>query len=92
MLELAKHIIETKARKFDVTKFEDRYENALTALVKAKRAGKMPKAGAAPPKPSNVVNLMDALRRSVSGNTRTAATLQASVKSRKAPSKKRKAG
>jgi DNA end-binding protein Ku len=92
MLELAKHIIETKARKFDVTKFEDRYENALTALVKAKRAGKMPKAGAAPPKPSNVVNLMDALRRSVSGNTRAATTPQASVKSRKAPSKKRKAG
>jgi DNA end-binding protein Ku len=62
--KLAEHILETKRAKFDPDKFEDRYEDALKALIKAKQAGKEPpKAPTA--KPSNVINLMDALRRSV---------------------------
>ena len=63
MLELAKHILKTKRGHFDPSKFSDRYENALKALIKAKQAGKP--APAAPERPSNVINLMDALRRSV---------------------------
>jgi len=64
MLDLAEHILRQKKGHFDPGKFEDRYEDALSALIKAKRAGKEPPA---PPehKPSNVINLMDALRRSV---------------------------
>ncbi|MGA8156664.1 MAG: Ku protein [Rhodoplanes sp.] len=64
MLDLAVHIVETKAAHFDPAKFEDRYEEALAALVQSKRAGQTitPKPVA---QPSNVVNLMDALRRSV---------------------------
>ena len=64
MLELAEHILKQKKGHFDPGKFEDRYEDALSALIKAKRAGKEPPA---PPEPkaSNVINLMDALRRSV---------------------------
>ncbi|MGB9368985.1 MAG: Ku protein [Xanthobacteraceae bacterium] len=64
MLQLAEHILKQKKGHFDPEKFEDRYEGALTALIKAKRAGKEPPA---PPEPkaSNVINLMDALRRSV---------------------------
>jgi len=63
MLKLATHILETKKGKFDPAKFEDRYETALKQLVKAKQAGR--KAPVAPDsRPSNVVNLMDALRRS----------------------------
>ena len=42
MLKLASHILETKKGHFDPDKFEDRYENALTALIRAKRAGKAP--------------------------------------------------
>jgi DNA end-binding protein Ku len=64
MLDLAEHILETKKAKFDPSKFEDRYEEALKALIAAKRAGKKPPA-APPPQSSNVINLMDALRRSV---------------------------
>jgi DNA end-binding protein Ku len=64
MLSLAKHILESKKTHFDPSKFEDRYEKALTDVIKAKRAGKAPPESAAP-QPSNVVNLMDALRRSV---------------------------
>jgi DNA end-binding protein Ku len=67
MLDLAEHILEQKRGHFDPDKFEDRYEEALTALIKAKRAGKEPPTVAAP-RPSNVINLMDALRRSVKGS------------------------
>src|SRR5947209_3559387 len=65
MIKLAEHILESKRGHFDPSKFEDRYEDALRDLIKAKRAGKAPPAPATP-KPSNVINLMDALRRSVS--------------------------
>jgi DNA end-binding protein Ku len=69
MLKLATHILETKKGKFDPAKFEDRYETALKELVKAKHAGR--KAPAAPEsRPSNVVNLMDALRRSAQADRR----------------------
>lgn len=65
MIDLARHIIKTKAGKFDPARFKDRYENALVELIKAKQAGKAPKGPPEPPKPGNVINLMDALRRSV---------------------------
>ena len=67
MLELAEHILRQKKGHFDTGKFEDRYEDALSALIKAKRAGKEPPA---PPehRPSIVINLMDALRRSIGEN------------------------
>ena len=64
MLELATHIVETKRGKFEPDKFEDRYETALKDLLKKKQRGEKiekPKERA----PSNVVNLMDALRQSV---------------------------
>jgi DNA end-binding protein Ku len=64
MLDLAVHILEGKKAHFKPEEFEDRYEDALTKLIKAKQAGKpLPKAPEA--KPSNVINLMDALKRSV---------------------------
>jgi DNA end-binding protein Ku len=63
MLELAEHILKTKRGHFDPSKFSDRYEDALKALIKAKQAGKAPPTP--PARPSNVINLMDALRRSV---------------------------
>lgn len=63
MLELAEHIIRTKAGRFDPKAFEDRYETALAELVKAKIEGRKIK----PVKrrePAKVVNLLDALRQS----------------------------
>ncbi|MEJ0075667.1 MAG: Ku protein [Alphaproteobacteria bacterium] len=80
MLALAEHILKQKMSHFDPEKFEDRYEDALSALIKAKRAGKEPPA-APEPKPSNVINLMDALRRSVGekgGKSRGAAPTKSS--------------
>src|SRR6059058_4829 len=64
MLDLAKHIVNQKAGDFEPEKFEDHYEEALTELINAKRKGKTI---AHKPRPSgaNVVDLMEALRRSV---------------------------
>jgi DNA end-binding protein Ku len=63
MLDLAKHIIKTKSGTFDPREFDDRYEEALAELVKAKIAGREFKAPK-PPKETKVVDLMDALRKS----------------------------
>ena len=65
MKDLAAHIIESKAAHFDPEQFDDRYEEAVAELLKSKQAGKPMKDEPAE-KPSNVVNLMDALKRSVS--------------------------
>src|SRR5882672_3945186 len=66
MLDLAKHIVNQKSGRFEPEKFEDHYETALIDLLNAKRAGK---AITAKPRPrgENVVDLMDALRRSIGG-------------------------
>jgi DNA end-binding protein Ku len=63
MLELALHIIEKKAGRYDPTKFDDRYDAALVELVKAKIEGRKitpPKA----PEPTKPSDLMEALRQS----------------------------
>ena len=61
-------MIKKKAAKFDPSKFKDGYEAALKELVQAKvNHAPIPKDQEQKPKHSNVVNLMDALRKSVSG-------------------------
>jgi len=64
MLELASHIVESKAGHFKPEKFEDQYEDALKELLKKKQSGQKIEAPR-DREPSKVVNLMDALRRSV---------------------------
>ena len=72
MLDLAKHIIKKMTGKFDPSEFEDRYENALIELIRSKQKGTPIK-----PQPThrqaNVINLMDALRRSVDAEKTTPA-------------------
>jgi Ku protein len=69
MIELASHILDSKAAHFDPSKFKDEYENALKTLVKRKAAGKPVKAVEREERPDNVINLMDALRQSLKGKT-----------------------
>jgi DNA end-binding protein Ku len=64
MLQMAEQIIAQKAMTFHPEAFEDRYEEALLALVKSKISGGQPVIAKAPER-GNVVNLMDALRRSI---------------------------
>jgi DNA end-binding protein Ku len=66
MLDLAKHIVNQKAGHFQPDKFEDHYETALIDLLNHKRAGK-PITAKERPRGENVVDLMDALRKSIGG-------------------------
>src|SRR3979411_853135 len=67
MIELASHILDTKAAHFDPSKFKDEYENALKTLVRRKAAGKPVKAAEREERPDNVISLMDALQQSLKG-------------------------
>lgn len=99
MLDLAAHIIAKKAGPFKPDSFEDRYEKALVALVKSKQDGKPPKTPAQAPKPSNVINLMDALKKSMArekaGRSAPAARKRAPAKAKprgRSTARKRAAG
>ena len=66
MLKLAEHILETKSGDFDPSQFKDHYEEALVELLRKKQAHLPVKKGREEfVPPANVINLMDALRRSV---------------------------
>lgn len=65
MVDLAAGIVDKKKAKFDPKKFEDHYETALVELVRSKKAGKKVQKAKPETKPSNVVNLFDALRKSL---------------------------
>jgi DNA end-binding protein Ku len=86
MLDLAKHIIETKAGEFDPKAFDDRYEAALAELVKAKIEGRKLKPKKLPA-PAKVVDLMEALRQSAKGTGKASAAPKSSA--RKAAAKPR---
>jgi DNA end-binding protein Ku len=101
MIELASHILDTKAAHFDPSKFKDEYETALKTLVKRKAAGKPVKAAEPEEKPDNVINLMDALKQSLKGKRsakRTAhsparrATHRPAKKAHRSAARARKAG
>jgi DNA end-binding protein Ku len=87
-LSLAKELIKRKAGKFAPEKFKDEYEAALRELVEAKvKHAPIPRDEPAP-KSGKVINLMDALRKSVKGDEAPAAKKKASVKSPAAGSRK----
>src|SRR3954471_23532169 len=86
MLDLAKHIVEQKSASFEPEKFDDRYESALIELINQKRSGVKIAAKAAPKTGGNVINLMDALKRSLSNEKQSAPAAGAKGK------KPRKAG
>ncbi|MFK4508824.1 Ku protein [Bradyrhizobium daqingense] len=65
MLDLARHIVEKKSGAFEPELFEDHYETALIDLINKKRSGMPIAAKAAPKTGGNVINLMDALKKSL---------------------------
>lgn len=68
MLKLAEHIVEQKLGEFQPDLFVDHYETALIEVLKKKQAHiPLGKSANRPSAPTNVVNLMDALRRSIGG-------------------------
>src|ERR1700675_4618623 len=72
MLDLARHIVNQKAGHFEPEEFEDRYESALIEVINQKRNGVKTTAKAAPKNGGNVINLMDALKRSLASEKQSA--------------------
>jgi DNA end-binding protein Ku len=91
MLDLAKHIVQQKSGHFDPTKFEDHYEAALTELINKKRNGERITSVSKPVSSDNVISLMDALKRSISGKPAAAAKTEAAPKAAAKGKKPRKA-
>ena len=98
MIDLAIHIVETKTGHFKPDEFKDEYEDALKDLLRKKQKGEKierPKERA----PSNVINLMDALRQSVKaggggGRARrspTRSSARAPAKAARSPGRHKKA-
>jgi Ku protein len=65
MMKLAQHIIRTKSAEFDPSMLEDHYRSALVRILRKKQAKRPAHVPAVKPSQENVVNLMDALRRSI---------------------------
>ena len=72
MLTLAAQILESKVADFDPKAFRDRYEEALLAHLKAKQAGTVQERKPTFPTPRRVINLMEALRRSIAQDQKPA--------------------
>ncbi|WP_315738668.1 MULTISPECIES: Ku protein [unclassified Bradyrhizobium] len=102
MVELAGHILQTKAAHFDPSEFKDQYETALKALVKRKASGKPIKLPEPEERPDNVVSLMDALKQSLNGKSgkktaraaprRTSTHRRTAKKAHRSAARQRKAG
>jgi DNA end-binding protein Ku len=83
LLTLAGHIVDSKAADFDPVSFRDRYEEALLAHLKAKQAGAVQERKPTVAAPHRVINLMEALRRSVAEDKKLAALRRGVVTARK---------
>lgn len=87
-LDLARGLIDQKTAPLDMSKFSDSYEDAVRELVEAKLHDKpLPKTEKSMPQ-GNVINLMDALKNSLTGNKQNSPSRPARLKSAKAVSPK----
>jgi DNA end-binding protein Ku len=89
MLKLAEHILEGKEADFDPSQFVDHYEEAVVEMLKQKQAGIKPPKGKAVEPPRNVINLFDALKKSIAGDKGKAASGK-TISSKPAPAKRGK--
>jgi DNA end-binding protein Ku len=88
MIKIAQKIIEQKEEDFDPSKFEDRYEDALRALIAQKQKGKKIIHAAAPKPADNVIDLMEALQASLKKSGARAAKTEAKPRKAAAATKK----
>jgi DNA end-binding protein Ku len=91
MIAIAEKIIEQQEGPFDPSRFVDRYEEALKALIAEKQKGHRP-AKVEEPEDTNVVDLMAALRASLAGRKGAPEAKSKSAKAPPAKSRARKTG
>jgi DNA end-binding protein Ku len=83
MLELAQHIVAQKEGAFDPASFRDRYEEAVIEIIRKKEAHvPVAKGSDRPTVSKNVINLMDALKRSIATSKDTKPAAKAKAKKR----------
>jgi DNA end-binding protein Ku len=92
MIVIAEQIIDQLAGPFDPTQFNDRYEEALRALIRDKQAGSAAEVTAPPPREDNVIDLMDALRRSLEKSGKAEPVRKPQAKAKQPVGRKRAAG
>jgi DNA end-binding protein Ku len=98
MVGMAHQLIKSEAGHFEPNKFEDRYDNALREIIDKKMKGATIRAPGASAPAANVVNLMEALKRSIresaaSSERRQPQTNRAPTKkAARSPARSRKAG
>ena len=90
MVGLAEDIIDKMTGEFDPDKFEDRYENAMIELIRSKQAGLPAPQERASARKANVVNLMDALRRSIEESSGKEKAGKASAKKAEVPARRKR--
>ena len=84
MVDLAVHIVDSKKGRFEPEKFEDEYESALKELLRKKQKGERIERPKEPSR-TNVVNLIDALRRSVAQEKRAPASAKKGTQAHRGP-------
>lgn len=89
MVDLASQLITKKSAPFDAAKFEDHYQEALKELVQAKIKGRklVVTDDESRPKGANVVDLMEALKRSIGQSSGAAGATAPAKPGGAAPSK-----
>jgi DNA end-binding protein Ku len=94
LLDMAKDLIKRKSKKFEPEKFHDHYTTALRALIEAKSKNQVAvdEGGGEEEPAGNVIDLVEALRRSVRANAAPPEDPQPARKTKAAPPKKRKSG
>jgi DNA end-binding protein Ku len=80
MLDLARHIVDQKSGDFEPEAFEDHYETALVDLINKKRNGIKIAPKETPRSSGNVINLMDALKKSLATEKQAAPAAKAKGK------------
>ena len=91
MLDIAQEIINRMSGHFEPESFTDRYEEAVVAMLRPSRRAR-PSRCPRPPAPANVVNIMDALKKSLEAEGGEARRRRPRAPSKKAASARRQAG
>ena len=78
-LDLAKELIERKTGKFEPEDFKDEYVEAVSELIQAKIENRAPEIVTGEPDGAKIINIMDALKKSVAGGKKTARTKKKSA-------------
>ena len=77
LMKMAEQLVESRIAAFDPSKFHDRYEDAVIAMIERKKAGLPAQARRAPQKDGAIIDFAEALRKSLEKGGKTPAAKDA---------------